>query len=376
MKNSIITLLAVALLFFLAHALGVFDFGSFIDREYRNQYAEKRTQAVHAAPAWKLAIAYDEHDRPTKESVQGAVLAAELINKNGGVLGRPIELIIRNQATTLPQYNAAVQSFCNDFSVAAVIGPYRSGDIPSARALTQFQGMPLVSPTTVASEKLPPLEPDNFVTFFPPLSAWVEVLLSDMEKRGFREVLLVSPESGSYGDIFCTAIERASRNRLGGSHVMRINYQSPLRMHKIINTLRNYTHENGIDAIFFGGKHADYLEFGHLMKNLGITRPVYISDDAYLPGHMASPGVQELLLPMVNIEDLPAEFRTAWQATHGKQDLSYHAALNAITVYAIAQAITENGGYHPEAITETLLRLRDSRAHSIILEKKSADAQQ
>lgn len=375
MKNTIITLLATALLIFLLHALGIFDFGSFIDKEYRNQYADKRAQAVNAAPTWKLAIAYDEQDRPIKDSVRGAVLAAELINKQGGVLGRPIELIIQNNTSTLPQYNAAVQSFCKDLSVAAILGPYRSGDIPSARALTQFQGLPLVSPITVASEKLPALEPENFITFFPPLSAWVEVLLSDMEKRGFREVLLICPESGSYGDIFCTAIERASRNRLGGCHVMRINYQSPLRMHKISNTLRTYTHENGIDAIFFGGKHADYIEFGHLMNTLGISRPTYISDDAYLPGNMKTPGVQELLLPMVKIEDLPVEFTQAWHATHGEQPPSYHAALNAVTVYAMAQAIQENKGYHPTLLAEKLGKLRDARAHSIILDKKLYPAQ-
>lgn len=371
MKNTIITLLAAALLFFLVHALGVFDFGSLIDQEYRNQYAQKRTQAVNAAPTWKLAIVHDEHDLPTLEFVKGAALAVEFINKSGGVLGRPLELLVEGKAATAPQYNAAVQSFCNDFSVAAIIGPYRSGDIPSARSLTQFQGMPLVSPVTVNSEKLPALDPENFITFFPPLSAWVEVLLSDMEKRGFREVLLICPESGSYGDIFCTAIERASRNRLGGCHVMRINYQSPLRMQKIINAFRNYTHENGIDAVFFGGKHADYKEFGNLFKTLNISRPIYVSDDAYMPGNMETPGVQQLLLPSVKVDNLPAEFMDAWKAANNGNEPSYHAALNAITVYAIAQAIRENGGYAPTAISEKLISIRDAHTHSIILHEKT-----
>lgn len=374
MKNTIIALLVSALLFFLVHALGLFEFGSIFDHEYRNWYAQKRAETVNAAPAWRLAVVYDEQDLPTREFVKGAQLAADLINKEGGVLGRPLELIVRGNTASLPRYNAAVQTFCSDFSVAAIIGPYRSGDIPSARSLTQFQGMPLVSPVTVASEKLPALEPENFVTFFPPLSAWVDVLLADMEQRGFREVLLVCPESGTYGDILCTAIERASRTRIGGCHMVRVNYQSPLRMQKIISSLRNYTLQGGIDAVFFGGKHADYLEFGRLMESLNVSRPVYISDDAYMPGSMDSPGVPQLFLPEAEVDDLPKEFMDAWMAENEGREPSYHARLNAVTVYAIARAIREHGSYDPAALHDSLIKLRDARSNRIILHEKSSSA--
>lgn len=370
MKNSIIVLLTTALLFFLVHALGVFEFGSIFDHEYRNRYADLRAEAVNKAPSWRLAIAYDENELPTHEFVKGAQLAVDLINSKGGVLGRPLELILQNNASTSPLFNSAVQTFCDDLSVAAIIGPYRSGDIPSARALSQLRALPMVSPVTVASEKLPALVPENFVTFFPPLDAWVEVLLSDIEKRGFHEVLLVSPESGSYGDIFCTAIERAGRTRLGGCHVVRINYQSPLRMQKIMAMLQNYTRDGGVDAVFFGGKHADYLEFGSLMKTLGISRPVYVSDDAYMPGRMDTEGVPELFIPEAMIEDLPQEYMDAWYAANDGKQPSYHACLNAVTVYAIARAIEENGGYDPSSFTKSLMKIRDSREHHIILQEK------
>lgn len=371
MKNTIIVLLVSALLFFVVQALGLFEFGSIFDHEYRNWYADKRAQAVNAAPEWRLAMAYDEKELPTHEFVKGAQLAVELINRKGGVLGRPLNLQVRGDAASSPQYNAAVQSFCEDFSVAAIIGPYRSGDIPSARALTQLQAMPLVSPVTVASEKLPPLTPDNFVTFFPPLSSWVEVLLSDMEKRGFREVLLVSPESGSYGDIFCTAIERASRTRLNGCHVVRVNYQSPLRMQKIMSAMRNHTMEGGVNAVFFGGKHADYLEFGRLLDSLQISLPVYVSDDAYMPDSMAVPGVEKLMIPETLVEDLPAEYMEAWKAANDGRLPSYHACLNAVTIYAIADSIQKNGGYHPFALFDSLMKIRDARKNHIILHEKT-----
>lgn len=374
MKNTIIALLTSALLFFLLHAMGIFEFGSIFDQEYRNWYAEKREKAVNASPTWKLAMPLYEQDIFSQESAKACTLAARLINEKGGILGRPVELLTPSTLQTSPEYNNAVQNFCSDFSIAALIGPFRSGDIPSARAISQYQGLPLVSSVTVASEKLPALEQDNFITFFPPLSNWVEVLLNDMDKRGYREILLVSPESDTYGDIFCTAIERASRSRLGGCRVVRINYQTPLRMQKIISTVRNYTESDGIDAVFFGGKHEDYCEFGHLLENIGITRPVYISDDAYLPGKMKVTGIDALLMPEAVVDDVPEDFMAAWLAeTDGRQP-SYHTKLSVVTFYAIAKAIESNGGYSPDSLLESLRKQSDARNNQIILHEKNADS--
>lgn len=367
MKNTLIALLTTALLFFLLHALGMFEFGSIFDNEYRNWYVDKRAEAVNRTPAWKIAVPQYKHDKPACESEKGAMLAVELINKSGGVLGKPIELIHCEDVETAPQYNNAVQRFCNDFSIAALLGPYHSRDIPTARALTQYQGLPLISPITVASEKLPELEADNFITFFPPLRDWVEVLLEDMEARGYREVLLVSPESDSYGDIFCTALERASRSRLNGCRVVRINYQSPLRGQKIMSMVQNYTHGGGMNAVFFGGNHDDYIEFGHLLEKLGISRPVYISDDAYLSGQMDVTGVDTLLMPEAKVDNLPAEFLEAWKAANGGQQPPYPVCLNAATIYAIAQAIREEGGYHPDSLLRRLRHLSEARTDTIIL---------
>lgn len=371
MKNTIITLLTAALLFFLLHALGVFQFGSIFDHEYRHWYVEQRAEAVNNAPAWKIAVPQYKNDKPALESEKGSILAVKLINQKGGLCGKPLELVRCEAVTSAPEYNHAVQTFCNDFSIAAILGPFHSADIPSARALTQFQGLPLISPVTVDSEKLPPLTPDNFITFFPPLSSWVEVMLRDMEARGYREVLLVSPESDSYGDIFCTALERASRSRLNGCRVVRVNYQSPLRKQKIISTVQNYTSGDGIDAVFFGGNHNDYREFGHLLESLGVSRPLYISDDAYLHGQMQASGVDTLIMPEAEVNNLPAEFIETWQKENAGQLPPYHVRLNAATIYAFAHAISQTGSYHPDALIHQLHQLSDNQNCNIILRENS-----
>ncbi len=360
MKNGIIMLLALICIFFLLNALGVFQFGSIIDRNHRTWYENMREKAVRKSPALKLGTAYDRTDQPAAEAIQGVELAMEMLNREGGVLGRKLELVKRDGVTTLPQYSAAVQEFCDDPLIAAVIGPFSSGYIPAGRALTQFQGLPLISPLTVSSEKLPPLDPDNFVTFFPPLELWIEAILGDMEKKGYRNLLIISPETGTYGDIFCTALERMSHQRPAFNRVYRLNYQLPLRRRDLLRAVRNYSGEQFSNVVFFGGTFSDFPEFAALMKELKMTLPVYGSDDLYIPQtrNMALPFT--LFLPRAVIRKQDTPFVKEWKRRFGKEP-SYHTVLGAESIFAIAKALKKDGGYAPQKLVESLREIRKQR---------------
>jgi branched-chain amino acid transport system substrate-binding protein len=60
---------------------------------------------------------------------QGAKLAAEEINKAGGVLGRPLELVIEDDQTTNPGTVLAFSKLAGDADIPAFIGPIRSTQI-------------------------------------------------------------------------------------------------------------------------------------------------------------------------------------------------------------------------------------------------------
>lgn len=363
MKNGIIILLALICVFFLLNALGVFQFGSIIDRNHRTWYESVREKAVKKSPVLKLGTAYDRTDQPAAEAVQGMELAMEMVNREGGVSGRKLELVKRDDVETLPQYSAAVQGFCDDPSIAAVIGPFSSGYIPTGRALTQFQGLPLISPLTVSSEKLPPLDPDNFVTFFPPLELWVEAVLGDMEKKGYRNLLIISPETDTYGDIFCTALERMSRQRPVFERVYRLNYQLPLRRRDLLRAVRNYSGEHFSNVVFFGGTFSDFPEFTALMKELKMELPVYGSDDLYIPQTRDMNLPFTLLLPRAVIRRQDTPFAKEWKRRFGKEP-SYHTILGAESVFAVAKALKQDGGYVPRRFVESLREIQEKRLHN------------
>jgi branched-chain amino acid transport system substrate-binding protein len=60
---------------------------------------------------------------------QGAKLAAEEINAAGGVLGRPLELVIEDDQTTNPGTVLAFSKLAGDAGIPAFIGPIRSTQI-------------------------------------------------------------------------------------------------------------------------------------------------------------------------------------------------------------------------------------------------------
>lgn len=357
MKNSFIALFACTTLFFLLNALGLFEFRSFIDRNHRARFVRERVEGVRAAPdVVRIAFAYDASDIPTREAAEGVMLAAELRNAERGNGAPRIELIVRDDASTLPKFASAIQDFCDDASVAAVIGPFVSGQIPAARALTQFHGMPLASPITVRSEKLPPLDADNFVTFFPRLEQWTAAMLDRMEATGHKNVVLVSPEPGTYGDIFSTALEREIRLR--GGQLFRLNYQVPFRRKKISQTIGNYIGGKFADTVFFGGTYNDFPELEALLEERGIDLPIYGSDALFVPQIFAAKKRNPLFLPEAEITPSREDFRELFEKRYGNAP-SYQAVLGAETLFALADALAVPADYEPDALVETLKTASD-----------------
>ena len=61
--------------------------------------------------------------------IQGAKLATEEVNKAGGVLGRPIELVIEDNQSTNPGVVLAFSKLAGDKDIPAFIGPVRSTQV-------------------------------------------------------------------------------------------------------------------------------------------------------------------------------------------------------------------------------------------------------
>src|SRR6516164_858567 len=72
--------------------------------------------------------------------IEGAKLATEEVNKAGGVLGRPIELVIEDDQSTNPGVVLAFSKLAGDKDIPAFIGPVYSTQIHAIAADIQRLG--------------------------------------------------------------------------------------------------------------------------------------------------------------------------------------------------------------------------------------------
>ena len=76
--------------------------------------------------------------------IQGVKLAAEEVNKAGGVLGRPIEFVIEDDQSTNPGVVLAFSKLAGDKDIPAFIGPNRSTQIHAIAPDIQRLGKPVM----------------------------------------------------------------------------------------------------------------------------------------------------------------------------------------------------------------------------------------
>jgi branched-chain amino acid transport system substrate-binding protein len=79
-----------------------------------------------------------------KYGIQGARLAIEEINKAGGVLGRPLELVIEDDQSANPSTILAFNKLAGDNDIVAFLGPTRSTQIQAMSPAVQKAGKPVM----------------------------------------------------------------------------------------------------------------------------------------------------------------------------------------------------------------------------------------
>jgi len=80
-------------------------------------------------------------------SLQGAKLAVEEVNKSGGVLGQPIDLIIEDNGSKAGEAATIVRKFISQDKVVAILGDLTSSATMEAAPLAQAAKIPLLTPS-------------------------------------------------------------------------------------------------------------------------------------------------------------------------------------------------------------------------------------
>jgi branched-chain amino acid transport system substrate-binding protein len=148
----------------------------------------------------------------------GVRLAATEINDAGGILGRPILLVERDDEAKNERGIQVVQELVNKEHVSAALGFVNTGVALAAQRYFEEAQIPVIdnvaAGTKITHQFEPPEYPDNFVFRISPYDAiQAEAIVRDaVDRSGFRKVAILA-DSTNYGQLGRVDLEASLARR-------------------------------------------------------------------------------------------------------------------------------------------------------------------
>ncbi|MFI5337396.1 MAG: ABC transporter substrate-binding protein [Opitutales bacterium] len=208
-------------------------------------------------------------------SVAGARLAVDEINAGGGVLGRPLELLVEDNRSLAGESATAVKKLISRDKVVALIGECVSGRTLEAAPVAQTAGVPLVTPASTNPRVTAVGDCIFRVCFADPFQG--EVLASFACRRlGLRRAALLVDNSAPYAVGLTEAFVRTF-TALGGEIIARQQYTGGEKDFRAqLTTIK----AAGPDFLFMPAYYAEAGLAARQARQLGFTAP-FLGGDAY-----------------------------------------------------------------------------------------------
>ena len=291
-----------------------------------------------------------------QSSHEGTVLAVEELNKAGGVLGKPLELVHEDNRSTAGESVTIVKKFISRDGVVAVLGEVASGRSLEAGPVCQAAGIPMISPSSTNPKVT---EVGDFVFRVCFTNPFQGKLISDFARKSLqlKRVAVFSDVSSAYGDglrqYFSDAFKAA-----GGEIVVEQKYSSKDKDFKAQLTAIKGTNPEGICVPGY------YNEVGLIVKQareLGIMVPMFGGDGWEAPELIQIAGSEALKNTYYSthfspIQDTPEakKFVAAYKARFAGKVPDAMAALGYDSVLVLADAIQRAGTAEPAKIKTAL----------------------
>lgn len=229
----------------------------------------------------------------------------EELNKKGGLLGRPLQLVHYDDGSDANKANAFAKRLIEDDKVDFIVGGTTTGSTMSMVPLIEKAGVPFMSLA-------------GAVVVVEPVKKWVfkasttdriaaERVLTDMKKKGLTKIALLSDTAG-FGQSGKTQTESVI-GKYGITLVANETYgPKDTDMTPQLTKIRNTA---GVQAIFVFGFGQGPALVTKNIKQLGINLPVYhahgVGSDEFIKlAGPAAEGVRALAPALVVADKLPA----------------------------------------------------------------------
>jgi branched-chain amino acid transport system substrate-binding protein len=267
----------------------------------------------------------------------GVQLAVAELNAAGGIGGRPLELLVRDDGQDPEQARRAVSELAAA-GVVAIVGPMTSAMALASQPVAEQAGVLMVSPTAGAAALRG--KDDAFVTLFPSSAEMARALVAHLAARtAVRRVVVLADQSNLAFSASWAEAFTAELTRRGGRVLRTIPFMAGEGTSFAI--LAGAALEDGPDAVLVVANALDSAGLCQQLRKRSATVRLLGTDwgftrDVLTHGGAAVEGA--LFTQMVDAEDGSARFtafRSAYQARFGRPvDFAATVAYEAVEVLA------------------------------------------
>jgi branched-chain amino acid transport system substrate-binding protein len=290
---------------------------------------------------------------------KGVNLAVAQINQNGGINGRQVEVIVRNDETNPDQAVIAFNDLLGQ-EVDAVIGPVFSNSSLAVIPLAERNQMPFVS-TSASDQQVEPIREYAFMT--PPLASQVaERHLQHFQAEGMTRIALAHDTQSAYAVTGYTKIKELAAP-YGVEFVADETFETGTGD---FSALFTHVRESGADAlmVWVTGAPAVVITKQFAEANLGMELVMTGAECSTLYTEPAGPAANGVILdcvagvigphlPESELKDTVMEMAVPFQEQHGYYPPQF--AFDAYTAMrALAAAIEKAGSTDADAIRSAL----------------------
>ncbi len=293
-------------------------------------------------------------DGPSRD---GGELAAEEINAAGGVLGRPLELVVADGKSDLPTVASVTKKLVDEDKVVALVGLSDTSFVRASAPIAEAAHLPFLDTGGTA----PVITSIGDYVFMLPFGDNVQAAVAAefAQEKGWKTVGMLVDEAMDYTKYLAKYFEeRYTAEDIGGKVLNRLAYNTgDTDFSAQLTTLKNLDPQP--DFLFFSSDPGDIGTIIKQARDMGLSQPIVGGDgyDTPLLAELAGPVNDVYFTTHEGIYgDSPAAkaFSEAYEKKFGRAPESVFAALGYDGIKLMADAISRAGTTDGDKVREAL----------------------
>jgi len=304
---------------------------------------------------YNLTGGYASVDNPARD---GSVLAAEELSRAGGILGRPVELIVYDGKSDTTTITSITKRMVDEDQVSALVGLTDTSYMLAAGPVAQEAGIPFLDVAGTA----PIITSIGEFVFMLPFGDNVQAAAGAefAQEKGWQTCGLLLDEAMDYTKFLAQYFkERFTDDEIQGEILSELNYaMGDTDFSAQLTEMKNLDPQP--DFLFISSNPGEIGTIVKQARDLGIELPILGGDgyDTPLLVELAGAASHDVFFTThqgIYGDDPAAQaFNAAYEAKYGNPPEAVFAALGYDAIRLMADAINRAGSLEGDAIREAL----------------------